>query len=86
MKKIIRKLILWVFRNRIKVYQYEKFFSDSDIVMEKYPPSSEYVKQEMILRLANKMYEDGLIIFENEKDFKDMRTRIRAKVYAFKIK
>ena len=85
MKKIIRKIMLWAFGNRIKVFHYEKFFADSEIAMENYPRNSEYVKQEMIIRIANKMYEEGIIKFESEKDFKLMGERIRAKIYAFKF-
>ena len=78
--------MLWLLSDKIKIYQYAMFFPDFDIVMEKYPQSSEYTKQEMIIRIADKMWEDGIIEFESEKDSKLSGERIRAKVYAIKIR
>lgn len=83
MKKYIKKLIRnWTaefFRKQIKHYGISTFESiDSKLYMRLV--TREDYERNMVHKLAEKMYEDGIVEFEQEDDFKTGGTYIRAKI------
>ena len=84
MNKIIRKLIIWAFRDKILVLSKAKTVQDVELVLAKYPVW-DYLQEEIAVRIAHEMVEAGIMKFTQEQDVKRMSRTITGKIYILKI-
>ena len=84
MNKIIRKLIIWAFKDKIVVLSKSKTIADVELVLAKYP-IYDYLQEEIAVRIAHEMVETGLLKFKSQTDIVRMNRVITGKVYLLKI-
>lgn len=84
MNKLIRKLIIWAFRDKIVVLRMSKTVQDVELVLAKYPVY-DYLQEEIAVRIAHEMKETELLKFEQTQDIGRMNRTITGKVYVLKI-
>ncbi|MEK6883217.1 MAG: hypothetical protein AABY22_26560 [Nanoarchaeota archaeon] len=66
-EKYIKRLVRWAFQDRILVYRHSQFIDELDLVQSEGDITS-YIKREIVHKLAEKMFEDGVIDMEQEKN------------------
>ena len=84
MNKLIKKLIIWAFRDKIVVLSNAKTVQDVELVLAKYPVY-DYIQEEIAVRIAHEMVQSGIMKFNQEQDIKRMNRTITGKIYILKI-
>lgn len=84
MKNIIKKLIIWVFRDKIIVLSKAKTVQDVELVLAKYPVY-DYIQEEIAVRIAHEMIQSGIMKFNQEQNTKRMSRTITGKVYVLNV-
>ena len=84
MNKLIRKLIIWAFRDKIIVLSKGKTVQDVELVLAKYPVY-DYIQEEIAVRIAHEMVQSGIMKFSQEQDIARMSRTIIGKVYVLKL-
>ena len=81
MKKFLHNLALRFFKRYIRVYQIDSYVSDVEMLHTTGDVGAYHRKEMvMVLRLVDKIMEDGLVEFTTNKDFKKMGMNLRAKI------
>lgn len=78
-KIIFRNLARKFFKKWIKIYYSQISVDEYEIVASK-SKIIDYVKDKIIFDLARKLFEDGMIDFEEETDIRTNRRIIKAKI------
>lgn len=84
MEKIIRKLLYWLFKNRIRKFSGVMMLSE-EILQFKGEEYKDYAKQDMIRNISATIFREGLITFKEEKNAVGSATAIKAEIYVLKI-
>lgn len=79
MKKYFRELARKFFTQWIKTYWNEVVISDEELVFSEGKVEF-YAKDKIAKRFAEQLMKDGMIEFENNKDYSRMTTTIRGKI------
>ncbi len=84
MKRLIKRLIIWAFRDKIVVLSKGKTVQDVELVLAKYPVY-DYIQEEIAVRIAHEMVQSGIMKFNQEQDIARMSRTIIGKIYLLKI-
>ena len=84
MEKLIKKLIIWAFQDKIIVLSKSKTVQDVELDLIRYP-THEYLREEIAFRIAHEMMVSEIIKFEQKQDVKRLSRTVTGKVYALKI-
>lgn len=80
MKKIIRKVLFWLLKDKVRAYCISQIISDIDLVQSN-GDITEYVKLEMAHKIGRELLKDGAIEIEID-DWKQFNgTRYIMRVY-----
>ena len=84
MTKIIRKILIWLFKDRIRTFCISKILSDQEIVHSRNDIIS-YTKNEMAHQIGMKLLEDNFLEIEEEKFPQFAGRRFIMKFYGLKL-
>ena len=83
MKAIIRKILYWFFKKRVKVYGNHLYVSDQEMLAGD-SKRIEALKREIVQEIAQKMVEDGIFEFKVENSLRFGGRTISARIYVVK--
>jgi hypothetical protein len=79
MKQLLRKWARWFFKSQVKIYHVSKSISHLE-GMNMNPRLLTAIKFDMVHRIAERMYDEGLIEFTEESDFITLGRYYEAKI------
>jgi hypothetical protein len=79
-RKILRGWALRFITKQIRVFYVQNHISSLDLMRDFSPKKLEYMRHEMVRRMAEKMYEEKMIEFEESEDYETNGHIIRAKI------
>lgn len=77
----VKRLVRWAFWERIRVFGYQEVFDEREFLILKYTPSSEETKRRIAHEMVDKMLDEGVIEFSEEKNERYGNRILRAKLY-----
>ena len=80
MKRLLRKWARKFFEKQIRVYQISSFVSNLDLLLTHNRQAEKYHEHELVRKLIEKIYEEKMVEFEQEDDYKTGGSNLRARI------
>ena len=83
-KKLIKRILLWIFKDRVEVFHIQQSISDFDMI-QSHGEVESYIKRDIAIKIGEELLNKGFLEIEKEYDPRFKAILLRAKLYCIKI-